>query len=124
MEDPHTPRRAAVVYAVLSLLARLLASHTAVFGLWFGRRCYERSRGEMITMLYEKMLTRKVIGLQEKRPEADSELVEDNTSESTTGSNKEPEQAMQSASMGKVLNLMRCVAHGLSEVIWLTMLQR
>jgi len=124
MEDPHAPRRAAVVYAVLSLLARLLASHTAVFGLWFGRRCYERSRGEMITMLYEKMLTRKVIGLQEKRPKADSELVEDSNSESTIGSNNEPEEETQSASMGKVLNLMRYIAHVLPEIKSLTLLQR
>jgi hypothetical protein len=123
MEDSHAPRRAAVVYAVLSLLARLLASHSAVFGLWFGRRCYERSRGEMITMLYEKMLTRKVIGLQEKRPETDSESVEESTPEPTKGSNKEPEQETQSASMGKVLNLMRYVANALPEITSLTLLQ-
>jgi hypothetical protein len=78
----------------------------------------------MITMLYEKMLTRKVIGLQEKRPKAGSESVEENTSESTTGSNNEPEQETQSASMGKVLNLMRYVAHVLPEIISLTLSQR
>jgi hypothetical protein len=75
-------------------------------------------------MLYEKMLTRKVIGLQEKRPKADLESVEENISESTTGSNNEPEQETQSASMGKVLNLMRYVAHVLPEIISLTLSQR
>ena len=52
----------AVTYAVLSLLVRLIASQSSVFNLWFSRRCYERSRGEMITMLYEKTLSRKNIG--------------------------------------------------------------
>ena len=54
MEDPTGPRRATLVYAAISLSARLLESQSAIFSLWYGRRCYERSRGEMITMLYEK----------------------------------------------------------------------
>ena len=62
METSDTRRSAAVIYAVLSLLVRLVASQSSVFNLWFSRRCYERSRGEMITMLYEKTLSRKITG--------------------------------------------------------------
>jgi hypothetical protein len=63
MENPLAPRRAALNYAVLTLVIRMLAAQSGVFTLWFGRRAYERSRGEMITMLYEKTLSRKVIAL-------------------------------------------------------------
>ncbi len=64
MEDPEAPRRATFTFAILSLAVRLLASQVAVFNLWYCRRAYERSRGELITMLHEKTLTRKNIGLQ------------------------------------------------------------
>jgi hypothetical protein len=107
MEDLHAPRRAPVVYAVLSLVARLIESQAAVFGLWFSRRCYERSRGEMITMLYEKMLRRKVIGLQEDVFEADPESSAECTTTDTTETGQKPDQEHESASTGKVLNLMR-----------------
>ena len=62
LETSDTRRGAAVIYAMLSLLVRLIAGQSSVFNLWFSRRCYERSRGEMITMLYEKTLSRKIIG--------------------------------------------------------------
>ncbi|KAL1867541.1 hypothetical protein VTK73DRAFT_4120 [Phialemonium thermophilum] len=51
--------RAALVYAVLTLLARWWVAQSNVISLWFSRRAYERSRGEMITMIYEKTLRRK-----------------------------------------------------------------
>lgn len=111
MENTHAPKRAAVVYAILSLIARLIASQSSVFGLWFGRRCYERSRGEMIMMLYEKMLTRKVIGLRDKQYEGGSDAfsVSDTTSntEQMAKLDGKSGQVKQSASMGKVINLMR-----------------
>jgi hypothetical protein len=66
MGNPLAPRRAAMNYAVLSLVVRLIASQSAVFTLWYGRRAYERSRGEMITMLYEKTLSRKVVSISSK----------------------------------------------------------
>lgn len=56
--DEPNPR-AAMVYAVFILLARLAQTQSGVFSLWFSRRCYERSRGEMVTMIYEKTLRRK-----------------------------------------------------------------
>ncbi|KAL8988090.1 MAG: hypothetical protein Q9177_002777, partial [Variospora cf. flavescens] len=62
MEDGSAPRSKAVTFALLSLVARLVACQSSVFSLWFSRRSYERSRGEMITMLYEKTLSRRIIG--------------------------------------------------------------
>ncbi|KAJ9630930.1 hypothetical protein H2203_001458 [Taxawa tesnikishii (nom. ined.)] len=62
MEQARVTKRPAITYAVLMLVVRLVAAQSAVFSLWFGRRCYERSRGEMITMLYEKTLNRKIVG--------------------------------------------------------------
>ncbi|KAI5201784.1 P-loop containing nucleoside triphosphate hydrolase protein [Aureobasidium subglaciale] len=51
----------AVIFALLILGVRLVAAQSSVFSLWFGRRAYERSRGEMITMLFEKTLNRKIV---------------------------------------------------------------
>ncbi|KAG9908409.1 ABC bile acid transporter, partial [Aureobasidium melanogenum] len=51
----------AITFALLILVVRLVAAQSAVFSLWFGRRAYERSRGEMITMLFEKTLNRKIV---------------------------------------------------------------
>jgi hypothetical protein len=128
MENPLAPRRAAMNYAVLSLVVRLIASQSAVFTLWYGRRAYERSRGEMITMLYEKTLSRKVVSISSKT------IVEVNLDITTNGVSKHVEsrtwkvalnylispfkycfvrrsksasKEKQLASMGKILNLMR-----------------
>lgn len=51
--------RVTFVYAGLSLLANLVRAQSGVFSMWFSRRAYERSRGELITMIYEKTLRRK-----------------------------------------------------------------
>ncbi|KAF2260724.1 hypothetical protein CC78DRAFT_620017 [Lojkania enalia] len=66
MNDPSSPSSASITYAFLSLLLRLVATQCGVFSLWYQRRAYERSRGEMITMLYEKTLNRKIIGAQQE----------------------------------------------------------
>ena len=57
--DSGQGTRVAVVYTLLTLLVRLAAAQSGVLSLWFSRRCYERSRGEMVTMIYEKTLRRK-----------------------------------------------------------------
>jgi ABC-type multidrug transport system fused ATPase/permease subunit len=51
--------KTALIYAGGTLFGRLAKAQTAVFNLWYQRRNYERSRGEMITMIYEKTLRRK-----------------------------------------------------------------
>ena len=71
MENPLAPRRAALIYAGLSLTHNWINAQSHVFSLWYGRRCYERSRGQMITMLYEKTLARKVVSISsEAKPKA------------------------------------------------------
>ncbi|KAH9900404.1 ABC transporter [Xylariomycetidae sp. FL2044] len=60
MENPESPVRAAIIFAILQFVASFVDTQCCCFGLWIGRRIYERSRGEMITMLYEKTLKRKI----------------------------------------------------------------
>ena len=131
MERSDTHRDAAITYAMLSLLVRLVASQCSVFNLWFSRRCYERSRGEMITMLYEKTLSRKIIGsptqpqtdvypdtMGNGRPSMKARGLRSRLASiwrglykaqgsvfSTTG--RGPRDSMRPASMGKILNMMR-----------------
>lgn len=69
METIQLDRRPAITFALLILMVRLAAAQSAVFSLWFGRRCYERARGEMITMLYEKTLNRKILGSAARQAE-------------------------------------------------------
>jgi len=133
MENLRAPRSAPLTYAILSLVVRLVASQAAVFSLWFGRRAYERSRGEMITMLYEKTLSRKVVSVSSKA------RIEDNSRPIPAGAGKQaelspwgrvlrylvmpfrslcgpshrakaPDKSSELASMGKILNLMRQVS--------------
>ncbi|KAI7518790.1 ABC bile acid transporter, partial [Hortaea werneckii] len=141
MEDPSAPKTAAIRYAALSLAIRLAATQSGVFSLWFGRRCYERSRGEMITMLYEKTLGRK-ISFQSQEKENDS----DQTDGTTNADAPEPDvttkrapawwtktmqrlgslfskakavpTAKEPASMGKILNLMRNDVYEVAQRFW------
>lgn len=139
MEDIGSPRREAITYAVLTLLVELITVQCVVFDLWYSRRCYERSRGEMITMIFEKTLARKIIGAPKK---SESDAGEDeaangnanNTSNQAKHSRFHPQALRQKvqyalqwfftskaekkegkepASMGKILNLMRYLSRGL-----------
>lgn len=130
MEGSDPRRNAAITYAVLSLLVRLIASQSSVFNLWFSRRCYERSRGEMITMLYEKTLSRKAIGTptkpqeaispngmnnggppETKQPRSQLESVSESLYRAIeklfSATNEHPVVSKKPASMGKILNMMR-----------------
>ena len=62
MQTISVNKRPALTVAAVTVLVRLVDAQVEVLALWFGRRCYERSRGEMITMLYEKTLNRKLVG--------------------------------------------------------------
>ncbi|KAG8631611.1 hypothetical protein KVT40_000751 [Elsinoe batatas] len=67
MERISVVKGPAIFYAVLILIVRYVATQSGVFSLWYSRRAYERSRGEMITMIFEKTLQRKIVGgVQEK----------------------------------------------------------
>ena len=130
MEDPDTPQRAAIIYALLILGVRFIATQADVFCLWYCRRCYERSRGEMITMLYEKTLSRKIISeaLSNDTKPNPTEYANDLADENEVKPNrfqkvlpkwarriihrraaikKEEQVAKKPATMGKILNLMK-----------------
>jgi ABC-type multidrug transport system fused ATPase/permease subunit len=102
MENPLAPTSAAITYALLTWAVTLIATQSAVLDLWYSRRAYERSRGEMITMLYEKTLTRKIVRIDEK----------DNKDEG------DPTKSKESASMGKIMNLMRFDSYEVSQRFW------
>ncbi|KAF8849022.1 ABC transporter-like protein [Acephala macrosclerotiorum] len=143
MENPLAPRRAALNYAVLSLVVRVIAAQSGVFTLWFGRRAYERSRGEMITMLYEKTLSRKVVSLSSKPIiEVDREGMANGNGNGhfkyeelsrlgkvrnylvmpfrwLGGKSKTKKVKNQdTASMGKIMNLMRFDAYEVAQRFW------
>ncbi|KAI1368567.1 ABC transporter [Xylaria arbuscula] len=65
-----------IFWAFTMLVLRLISAQSGVFSLWFGRRAYERSRGEMITMVYAKTLARKSYG----QPSEDGEQAQENGS--------------------------------------------
>lgn len=141
MEDPLAPRSNAITYAALSLLVRLIACQSAVFNLWYCRRCYERSRGELITMLYEKTLARKIVGASTNLEAAESpnangiegsrvaekpSLISKAWNNACSvsrllfccGSRKENKDSKQPASMGKILNLMQNDVYEVSQRFW------
>lgn len=142
MEDPIVPRSNAITYAALSLLVRLIAAQSAVFSVWFCRRCYERSRGEMITMLYEKTLARKILGASidltaaqklntgrtDLSPEARTPSMVTKTWNNVcsltrllfccTNGRDSKKDTKQPASMGKILNLMQSDVYEVSQRFW------
>ncbi|EMD64693.1 hypothetical protein COCSADRAFT_87739 [Bipolaris sorokiniana ND90Pr] len=62
----HHHNRATITYACIILALRLTSAQLNVFNLWYQRRAYERCRGELITMLYEKTLNRKILGAKQE----------------------------------------------------------
>ena len=129
MEAPEVPRTNALIYAIISLIARLIATQSSVLNLWFSRRCYERSRGEMITMIFEKTLGRKIVGSVKQSP-ADESYAGDGPANPSGAKhpstlrkgwwkaslsrlrgainrNKAAKELKEPAQMGKILNLMR-----------------
>ena len=125
MQDSESIKTNAIIYAVLRLVVRLIGAQSYALGLWYSRRAYERSRGEMITMLYEKTLSRKIIGTHAEpaeSPDDDDDRVLQESTQSTYPSilwmkltgwmssqshSAKKEISKQPASMGKILNLMR-----------------
>ena len=139
MENPEAPKRAAFTYAALSLIVRLIAAQSSVFTLWYGRRCYERSRGELITMLYEKTLSRKVVSISTKaRPDGNGNVANGNGKQADLSGwrkalgvavkpfrlcwsrpkARKTSDEQDVATMGKILNLMRFDAYEVAQRFW------
>jgi hypothetical protein len=72
MESPDRRKQPALTYAVLLLARGVLSAQAAALAMWYGRRCYERSRGEQIMMIYEKTMSRQVIVGTQKQEAEDS----------------------------------------------------
>lgn len=138
MQDPTNPRRVPLTYAALSLALRLVAAQSQVLSLWYGRRCYERSRGEMIMMVYEKALSRKnILGARkiegETEPLSDQELSNEDVTTHETGQpdNKglwrrlfpyrrktKQQKTKEVASLGKIFNLLRGDVYDVAQRFW------
>ncbi|KAH7382532.1 P-loop containing nucleoside triphosphate hydrolase protein [Phaeosphaeria sp. MPI-PUGE-AT-0046c] len=136
------PASVTITYAILTVALRLLSAQLGVFNLWYQRRSYERSRGEMITMLYEKTLNRKIMGAKQ---ELKDENGNDQSLNGEINVNAEPDnrkrqgfltrlfaplrakftrqpkkvdKAKAAASMGRILNLMRNDVYEVSQRFW------
>lgn len=108
LEGEHPNRKVAAVYGVFILLARLISAQSGIFNLWFCRRAYERCRGEMITMIYEKTLMRKAFTFP-----SDHDV---NDTGEKNGKGKVANSGP--ASMGKILNLMRNDVYEVAQRFW------
>lgn len=102
MQDPDSLPRAAITYGVLILVTRIVSAQASQLNTWYSRRSYERSRGEMITTMYEKTMSRKISMV------GSGELVDDP---------KEMEQR-RAASKGKIFNLMRGDVYNVAQRFW------
>ncbi|OKL55876.1 hypothetical protein UA08_08841 [Talaromyces atroroseus] len=139
LSDEHSTKAVAMIYATVMLIVRLLFAQIQVLNLWYGRRCYERSRGEMIMMVYEKALSRKntfgqKISIKETPDEAsqngqrDSDNIETPSKKSrkTCGllpwgskvKNEEIVKEKETASMGKIFNLLRGDVYEVAQRFW------
>lgn len=106
--EGETPnRKAAMIYGVFILMGRLISAQSGLFSLWYCRRCYERCRGELITMIYEKTLMRKAFTFPSTHNDSDTEK-QHGTKLSQDGP----------ASMGKILNLMRNDVYEVAQRFW------
>lgn len=144
----NRPSTVTITYAVLTVALRLLAAQLAVFNLWYQRRAYERSRGELITMLYEKTLNRKIMGAKQEEKEEHTNGHSDSANGQglNGGSEESPEISKDkskswfersaalirsafakkpkkekervAASMGKILNLMRNDVYEIAQRFW------
>ncbi|KAJ5593900.1 uncharacterized protein N7459_000108 [Penicillium hispanicum] len=139
MQDPARSKRVPLTYALLTLVLRLVAAQSQVLNLWYGRRCYERSRGEMVMMVYEKALSRKnILGLRMESKDhlinedngdidRDTTINENETSAmrpslwarlTGTGRKPHPKKAKEVASVGKIFNLLRGDVYEVAQRFW------
>ena len=143
MQDPSASKQVPLTYALLSLAVRFVGAQSQVLNLWYGRRAYERSRGEMITMIYEKALSRKntfgeKVDARQELPEAqednvDYEAVNGEMNGATHGPahkptrkcgfiswkrKTKPNEPKESASIGKIFNLIRGDAYEVAQRFW------
>ncbi|KAJ6114370.1 hypothetical protein N7486_000148 [Penicillium sp. IBT 16267x] len=138
MQDTTKPKRVPLTYAFIWLITRLIAAQSQVLSLWYGRRCYERSRGEMVMMVYEKALSRKnILGLRIEKGDttAEEELVPERDTPDQEAESASPKpsiwsclkprkrkakavKAKEAASIGKIFNLLRGDVYEVAQRFW------
>ncbi|QSZ32335.1 hypothetical protein DSL72_001909 [Monilinia vaccinii-corymbosi] len=143
MESPLAPKQATLTYSIIALTIRLVSAQCGVFTTWYGRRSYERSRGVLITMLFEKSLSRKTVSISTKPKEDEHANGATNGVVSNAGTKepspswwkkgfnimvkpflsrglrtKEPKNSKEPATTGKILNLMRGDAYEVAQRFW------
>ncbi|EPS33175.1 hypothetical protein PDE_08137 [Penicillium oxalicum 114-2] len=139
MQDSTAPRRVPLTYAALALAIRLVAAQSQVLNLWYGRRCYERSRGEMVMMVYEKALSRKnILGTHEEKEKSNSggtsltngdpetsEQEDLSTGQKGSWTNLfsirrkvQPKKPKEAATLGKIFNLLRGDVYDVAQRFW------
>ncbi|CAJ2501489.1 Uu.00g043420.m01.CDS01 [Anthostomella pinea] len=91
-------RNGSVAWALAILAVRLVAAQSNVFSLWFSRRAYERSRGEMLTTIYAKTLTRKSFGLRTE--EKEDAPTQENGHQNGNGNGAQPESNEETHLLG------------------------
>lgn len=131
MNDVTAPKSVTLTYAFLSLVVRFIAAQSQVLLLWYGRRCYERSRGEMVMMIYEKALSRKnIFGVKIDNEDDKLQDQEDETPMVSQnqkrklwgfipwGCETRKEDIKEAASIGKIFNLLRGDAYEVAQRFW------
>jgi len=134
MRDIKFDKRPAMFWTLITFAAQALDIQRGVLEMWYSRRLYERSRGELICMVHEKTLRRKVLGGLKKDDEKVENEAEDegmallgdaNSNKSvyngvfasirqywmtfwtTVWPQKEEDEQDIAASKGKILNVMK-----------------
>ncbi|CDO75190.1 hypothetical protein BN946_scf184866.g31 [Trametes cinnabarina] len=96
LADPSPDaKNTAYMFAVVTFFAHLSFAQVDINKLWFTRRCYERTRGQLFCALHYKALKRRDIGAQTAKKDGE-------------------EDGDGHADLGKIVNLMQWVAsfHG------------
>ncbi|TFK93706.1 P-loop containing nucleoside triphosphate hydrolase protein [Polyporus arcularius HHB13444] len=102
LSDPSpNAKTTAYFFAVVAFLANLSFAQVDVNKMWFTRRCYERTRGQLFCALHYKALKRRdVSGKSTQRPQDETDEDEGN------------------ADLGKIVNLMQGDAYAVAYRFW------
>ncbi|OBZ72652.1 hypothetical protein A0H81_08065 [Grifola frondosa] len=99
LADPSPDAKTtAYVFAIVAFLANLSFAQKDVNHLWFTRRCYERTRGQLFCALHYKALKRRDIGGK------------------STGHGEQEDEG--SADLGKIVNLMQGDSYVVAQRFW------
>lgn len=118
----------AAFWALVILFMDLMRSVCKTTGQWYGRKAYERSRGETFIALFIKLLTRAVPGSDQTEKGPLEETIDISQDESPTkvrrilntvfGPPKRKQVSGSRASNAKVVNLVRGDTYEISQRFW------